>query len=133
MPGIDDAAFFQYTPSNRINYQETVDYCQSIGGKSFEPTATTNGLVSNWAKEKSSYNFWLGIKWNNNTSEFQYLNGTKISWSNFRDRGISITSCGEKSCKEDDAAVGMDPGDGKWYVAGRSERYTTAVCETTVS
>ena len=109
MPGIDDAAFF-YNSSYRANYSDTVVFCQRFGGKVFEPTEATHNLVYEWSKEKSKskYRFWLGIKWSEKHSEFQYQsNGTKISWSNFYDTSLTIT-CGWKSCVNDNASVLMD-------------------------
>ena len=97
VPGIDDAAFS--FDNSAINYQGAVDNCQRIGGKVFEPSETTNHPVANWAEEKASYSyFWLGIKWNKKNSEFQHQsNGTRISWSDFRDTIFTITSCEVKS------------------------------------
>ena len=135
MPGIDDAAFL--FNDSKTNYQDAVDSCQRIGGKVFEPTEATNNPVYKWVNEKSSsYLIWLGIKWSKNHSEFQYQsNGTKISWSNFRDTSLTSTSCGGISC----ATVSM-------YIAGYGTRYSgdweigtgiveewPTVCETTVS
>ena len=133
MPGIDDAAFLY---NNSItNYQDAVDSCQRNGGKAFEPTEATNNAVYKWVKEKYSlrYGFWLGMKWSKKHSEFQYQsNGTRISWSNFRDTSLTITSCEDQLCVDDNAAFRMFGGSGKWYLRGRGGERTT-VCETTVS
>ena len=131
MPGIDDAAYSIYSSGTKT-YQEAVDYCQKIGGKVVEPSEATNKLVSEWVKGKHSY-IQLGIKWNQKHSEFQYQsNATRIGWSNFYFTSLTINSCGDQLCVDDNAAVIMDPGDLTWSVSGREVKWPT-VCETTVS
>ena len=132
VPGIDDAAFL--LNKSLTNYQDAVDSCQRIGGKVFEPTEATNNPVYKWVNEKSSsYLIWLGIKWSKKHSEFQYQsNGTRISWSNLGYTRLTSTSCGKKSCVDDNAAVGIKVYTGKWDVTERGDKRPT-VCETTVS
>ena len=141
---INDAAYsYNYS---YVGYQEADNYCRKNGGKVFEPTETTNNPVSKWAQDKvsskwaqdkvssewepgkvSSRNYiWLGIKWSKKHSQFQYQSdATRIGWSNFKDTKISISSCGDQLCIDDDAAVEMDLQGGKWIVSRRSGSYNS--------
>ena len=104
VPGIDYAA---YSSQHADYYQEAIDFCQSNGGKVFEPTNSTNLPVFKWVREKDSSNdFGLGIKWSKNQSQFQYQsNGRRISWANFYNTTITSSSCLYQSCIDDDVPV----------------------------